>query len=126
MTGQKGVHSRFESVLFERFSSRLQFDPKPLPPATDARALMFESVLAGHQLVEPLLAADREASAGKETYDDDYYEKFFAKVRPMLEQQISLSISRTAAFLAGAWEQAGRPPLKTEVPRPVQKVRGAR
>ena len=123
LTKQNGVHARFESALFERFESRMTINPSPTPPMKNPRDAAFDILLASHQLVQPLLEADKEAIAGKDTYDDDYYEKFFAKVKPMLERQIGLSIAATAAVISGAWEQAGKPQLKTDMPRAVEKVR---
>jgi hypothetical protein len=69
------------------------------------------------------LEADKEAASGKEAYDDDYFEKFFAKVRPVLEQRLGGAITATASILWGAWEQAGRPLLKNDTPRAAEKVR---
>ena len=59
----------------------------------------------------------------QEFYDDDYFEKFFAKVKPMLEKRLANSITATASMIVGAWEAAGKPELKTEMPRTVQKVK---
>ena len=80
-------------------------------------------LLASYQLVDPLLAADRAASAGKDVYDDDYFEKFFAGARPMLEQRLAESITATAGVIVGAWEQAGKPALTLKDARPLQKVK---
>jgi hypothetical protein len=124
LTAQNGVHSRFESTLFDRFQDRLTFSPKPPVGIKNARDAAFDALLESYQLVQPLLDADRAAAAGKDTYDDDYYEKFFAGVKPMLEKRINDSITATASLIVGAWEAAGKPVLKTEVgPRPPQKVR---
>jgi len=123
LTGQHGVHARFESILFDRFQSRLSIKPAAMTPMRSPRDAAFEVLLASFQLVEPLLAADKEASAGKDTYDDDYYEKFFAGAGPILERRIADSVAATASMIVGAWEAAGRPALKTAIPPPVQKVR---
>ena len=40
-----------------------------------------------------------------------------------LERRLSEAITATAAIIIGAWEQAGRPAIKLNGPRPVQKVR---
>jgi hypothetical protein len=112
LTGQSGVHARFESSLFERYQSRLTIDPEPAPPITNARDAAFEILLASHLLVPRLLQADKNASAGKAVYDDAYFERFFADARPLLEQQISRSVAATAALIAGAWVAAGQPPLR--------------
>lgn len=122
-TGQNGIHARFERDLIERYESRLTVNPAPPRPIANIRDAMFDTLLASYQLVDPILKADKEASAGKETYDAEYYEKFFAAVRPVLEQRIADSISATASIIIGAWEQAGRPALRTTDARPVQRVR---
>lgn len=122
-TGQNGIHARFERDLIERYESRLTVNPAPPKPIADIRDAMFDTLLTSHQLVDPILKADKEASAGKETYDAEYYEKFFAAVRPVLEQRIADSISATASMIIGAWEQGGRPALRTTDARPVQRVR---
>jgi hypothetical protein len=123
LTGQAGVHARFESALFDRFESRLTINPAPPVAIRNARDAAFDILLESYQLVAPLLAADKAASAGKDTYDDDYFEKFFAVVKPMLEKRLGDSITATASVIAGAWEAAGKPALRTEMPRTVQKVK---
>ena len=123
LTGQTGVHSRFEATLFERFQSRVTVNPPPILPMRNPRDTSFDVLLASYQLVDPLLKADKEASAGKDTYDDDYFEKFFTKVRPILERRLAESIAATTSLIVGAWEQAGKPTLRTDMPRAVQRVR---
>ena len=126
LTGQPGVHSRFESVLFERFESRITINPAPSAPVRNARDFIFDVVLASHPLVPDILRADKEAIAGKDTYDDEYFERFFTKVQPLLQKQLAGAMTATAAAIVGAWEQAGKPPLKAETSRTIEKVRPPR
>ena len=56
----------------------------------------FTALLASYQLVDPILKADTDAVAGKDVYDDEYYEKFFARVQPTLEKRLADSIAATA------------------------------
>jgi hypothetical protein len=123
LTGQTGVHARFETALFERYQARLKVAPAPSPPVTNARDTAFDVLLASHQLVPALLDADKRAAAGRQSYDDQYFAKFFEAAGPMLEQQLARSISATVAIIAGAWQQAGSPTLATKGPPPVQRVR---
>jgi hypothetical protein len=123
LTGQRGIHARFERDLMERFESRLTVAPASSLPVAAPREVAFDTLLASYVLVGPLLDADKAAIAGKTEYDDGYYEKFFTAVRPILEKQLALAAAATAGVLVGAWEQAGRPALKTVDARPVQKVR---
>ena len=122
LTGNNGIHARFERDLFEKFASRLTVAPSPPPPIAHPRDAVFEALLASYRLVDPILEADTKAVVGKEVYDDDYFEKLFASTRPILERQLSGAISATAGAIVGAWELAGRPAL-TVAPRPPQKVR---
>ncbi len=123
LTGQTGVHARFERDLIERFESRLTVHPAASAPVTDPRDAAFDALLASYQLADPILAADREAIAGKDTYDDEYFERFFAGVRPILEKRLGDSITATAGIIAGAWLEAGKPVLTLTDARPLLKVR---
>jgi hypothetical protein len=123
LTGQSGLHARFERDLIERFESRLTVPLAAGAPIANARDAAFDALLASYQRVDPLLAADRAASAGKDVYDDDYFEKFFAGARPILEERLGASITATVGIIAGAWEQAGKPAPALKDARPLQKVK---
>jgi hypothetical protein len=125
LTGQQGIHSRFERDLMERYESRLTINPAAPKSMASARDAAFEALLASHQLVAPLLLADKEAIGAKDTYDDAYFEAFFVKAKPILEERLGAAITATAAIVVSAWEQAGKPDLKNEAPRPVQRVQKA-
>jgi hypothetical protein len=123
LTGNYGIHARFERDLFERFQSRLTVNPAPPTPILNVRDAAFEVLLASYQLVDPILKADSEAIAGKDTYDDAYFQAFFVKVRPVLERRLADSITATAGMIMGAWQLAGKPVPALKGARPVQKVR---
>jgi hypothetical protein len=123
LTGQWGIHSRFEGELFDRYQSRLQLAPV-LPGAVDnPREFMFDTLTASFPLVQPVLDADKAAVAGREFYDDVYFDQFFAKVKPILEKRLSDSIADVAALIAAAWVEAGRPAVPVDVTRPPRPVR---
>src|SRR5215468_11765505 len=77
LTGQRGVHSRFEAELFERFESRLTLTPAPPKAFASPRDFAFETLLESFQKVPVLLEADKEAIDSKDLYDDAYFEAFF-------------------------------------------------
>src|SRR5215208_1612592 len=80
LTGQQGIHSRFESEAFERYRLGLRVVPKPVVPVGDARDFIFETLIASFPLAETVLAADKAAVSGRELYDDQYFTMFFSKV----------------------------------------------
>jgi hypothetical protein len=123
LTGQSGIHARFEAELFERYQQTLKVEPRALVPVTDAHAFVFDALLASFPLVQPVLDADKAAAAGRDEYDDEYFEMFFGKVKPIVERRLSDAITHVASMIAAAWEKAGRPAVPTELPRTPRKVR---
>ena len=123
LTGQWGIHSRFESDLFARYQSRLQLAPKVPASVPSVRELIFDSLVVSFSHVQTVLDADKAAVAGKDVYDGAYYEAFFAKVRPILEQRLSDSIGDIVGVITAAWVDAGRPAVPVEAPSIPKKVR---
>jgi hypothetical protein len=107
LTAQHGIHSRFETALFERYRGTLTIAPKPIPPVLDLREFMFDTMTAGTQLVPAILRSDLEAIGTRDVYDDAYFDAFFAASRPVLERRLNEAIGGVAAAIAGAWEAAG-------------------
>lgn len=122
LTGNAGIHARFERDLVERFQSRLTLTPSAPAPAANPRELAFAVLLDSYTQVDAILQADTAAAAGKAFYDDDYFEKFFVRVKPILDRQLGRAITATASVIVGAWEAAGRPEVRTEDARPLQRV----
>ena len=122
LTGQRGVHSRFERDLFERFQSRLRITPAAPTPILNVRDTAFDVLLVSYQLVEAILKADKDAAAGREMYDDAYFERFLAGAQPVLERRLAEAISATAGMIIGAWEQAGKPAVRVRDARPLERV----
>ena len=124
LTRQWGIHSRFEAELFERYRKQLRVNPKPVVPVENPREFMFASLTSGFPYVEQVLAADREAVAGREVYDDAYFEMMIKKVQPILETRLEESITDVASVITAAWIKAGRPAVPAQdPPRAPRKVR---
>jgi hypothetical protein len=121
-THQLGVHGRWESDLFERNRQRLTIAPSPIKPIADPREFMFDTLLASNRLAAGVLAADAAAVAGRDFYDDVYFEAFAKSQLGVMEQRLNDSISAAAAMIASAWERAGRPAIPTEIPRKPRPV----
>ncbi|HEV3484100.1 MAG TPA: hypothetical protein VG106_01745, partial [Vicinamibacterales bacterium] len=123
LTGQWGIHSRFETELFLRYKDRLKIEPKPIVPISNAREFVFETLIASFPLVQPILDADKAAVGGREYYDDDYFAQMFAKVQSILERRLNESITGVASVIASAWTRAGKPSLPVDDVRMPRKVR---
>ena len=123
LTGQWGIHARFESELFERYRDRLQVLPKTVVPIALVRDFAFDSLVTSFSHVQPILDADKAAVAGREIYDDQYFDILFVRVKPILEKRLSDSVIAVASAITAAWEQAGKPALPPDQPRMPRKVR---
>jgi Zinc dependent phospholipase C len=109
LTGQHGIHARFEAYLFERYRDQWRVAPTPMTPIRSPRDFIFDAVLAGTQLVAPILKSDLDALGTRDEYDDQYYAAFFTANRAVLERRLNEAIAASAAMIAGAWEAAGKP-----------------
>ena len=124
LTGQWGIHARFETELFERYQSRLTIAPRPVASVAGTRDMIFDTLVAGFPLTQPLLDADRAAVQGRTAYDDQYFTLFFGKAQPILERRLSEAITGVASLVTSAWIDAGRPAVPVQevrTPRPVRR-----
>jgi hypothetical protein len=124
LTNQQGLHSRFEAQMFERYRSRLRIRPSPLRLTKAPRDFIFDTLAVSASLVDPMLAADRDAIGSGDVYDRAYYDRFFAKAQPTLERRLSEAIAATAAVITRAWEEGGQPSL-ADVPAQDRRRRPA-
>jgi hypothetical protein len=116
LTGQTGIHNRWEDELFVRYREQLVLKPGPLKRIPHERDYIFDTLLESSQLVAAVLAADKSAIGTRTVYDDSYYETLWVSTRPILEQRLSQSISGVASIIASAWELAGKPALSANPP----------
>ncbi len=126
LTGQDGLHSRWESELFERNRSRLAIAPAAAKPISNPRDFMFDVLLASNRAAANVLESDLKAAAGREFYDDAYFDIFAKGTLPTLERRLNDSISAVASMIVGAWEQAGKPAIPTEPARTPRRIRRPR
>lgn len=122
LTGQRGLHARWETALFERSRDRLTIAPPAPGSIGNPRDAMFEILLASNRLAPGVLDADKSASTGRESYGDEYFAEFGKRQFPVLERRVNESITAVVSIIVGAWDAAGRPVprhLSTREPRKV-------
>jgi hypothetical protein len=123
LTGQQGIHARFETEMFDRYMDRLHIAPAPIQPVASVREFTFAALADSFTFVEPILAADRAAVHGKDEYDDVYFDTMLDRTGPILEKRISQAITGVASVINAAWIQAGRPALPLDTPRTTRRVK---
>lgn len=131
LTGQKGIHALWESVLPPMFGGAYDFKTAPAKYIDDIPAETWKIIVRSHSLVDTILAADKEVrshfttdniykkdSKGKTVmfynspvYSDQYASRFNAALNGMIEKQLRLSIYDVASFWYTAWVNAGKPDL---------------
>jgi hypothetical protein len=125
LTNQQGIHSRFESEIFDRYRDRLRFAPAAAAPIPNVRDFMFTTLTDSFAQVDAILAADREAVKGRTHYDAGYFDYMFEKTGPIMEKRIAGAITGVASLITSAWIEAGRPPLPAQLPpgapRPIKR-----
>lgn len=133
LTGQQGIHARWESELPERFGSlyRLHRGPRAryIP---DVLAHTWEVILRSHRLVDSLLTTERRVreqlpqeawfqdqvqpdGRSIRRYSDRYYQLWHQMLGGMVERQMRQAIFEVASYWYTAWVNAGRPPLSRRV-----------
>jgi alkylated DNA nucleotide flippase Atl1 len=122
LTGQRGIHSRFESDLVMRNLSTLKLAPVAIRPIANIRDFVFDTLIEGESLVAAVLEADRKAAAGRELYDDGYFDAFLTGARPIVEKRVAEAASGVASVIVSAWMEAGKPKLPAQVVRPPARI----
>lgn len=118
LTGQRGIHARFETTLILRNLDRFTLQPVRVRTVPNIRDFMFETLIESQSLVEPILAADRRARAGRDDYDDAYYDLFREGAGDIAVRRMSSSVSAVVSVVVAAWTEAGKPALPAGVGRP--------
>ncbi len=117
LSGNDGIHRRFESEMIERFAPRLRWRAEPARLVNDPLKAIFDVVLHSYRLHQAILRADTQArNPGRsyrnpDDYDDSYYAALFERVGGLAERQLSAAATTVASYWYAAWVRAGRPKL---------------
>lgn len=120
LSGNNGIHSRFEWQMIERHQNRIQLAPTGVDSIANPTAAAFEIILNSYIWADNLLRADTHARdpqrvyKAREDFDDAYYEKLFAVAGPIAAQQMSAAVTAVASYWYTAWLRAGRPQLTSK------------
>jgi hypothetical protein len=123
LTGQRGIHARFETDLVLRHWSRLRLAPVTIQPVPNVKDFVFAALADGTSKVPIVLAGDRKAIEGRTLYDDGYYDVLLRETRVVLQDRLSASASGVASAIVSAWTRAGRPALPADAARPPAPIR---
>ncbi|MDR3672885.1 MAG: S1/P1 nuclease [Holophaga sp.] len=114
LSGQAGVHSRWETGLVHRLGS---WDPEPRTARLDGRDMLapWDWLVETNALVAPLLQDDLDAvgsgrrEAHGEAAGSAYWAEFGRRQGPVVKAQLERAGQRTARMILLAWHLAGEP-----------------
>lgn len=111
LSAQPGVNERFGTTLIDRFSSFFPMRPNDSIFINDPTDRAFEACLSSHSWLETILLADRNARRGENSFNDEYYDRFYNQAAAILIRQLSDAATDVGSFWFTAWKNAGSPQL---------------
>ena len=113
LTGQMGIHARFESDLVNLYLDQIPFSKATPTHLGQVRPTLYKIVLESHQWVENILLADRrivsELGIDRKQYPDQYFSLLFDQVGTVVEERLNQAAYRVGSLWWMAWERAGQP-----------------
>jgi hypothetical protein len=108
MSGNTGIHSRYESGMISTYKTALVVTPGQLQTVTDPYPYVFGYVLRSQQLVDSILHADTRAKAASGgSYSSAYYASLWADTDSMTIRLVQDATVVLASLWRYAWVQAG-------------------
>jgi hypothetical protein len=111
ISGQTGINERFGTTLIDRYSSFFPMRPNDAVFISDPTDYAFEACLRSHSWLETILLADRNARSGANSYNDEYFDRFYNQAAAILIRQLSDAATDVGSFWLTSWNNAGRPAL---------------
>jgi len=111
LSGQPGVSERFGVGLVDRYQRFFFLRPNEAAFIRDPTDHAFEMSLSAHIWLENILLADQRAHQGLSSYDDEYYDRFYAQAGAVLIRQLTDASTDLGSYWMTAWINAGRPQL---------------
>ena len=123
MSGQNGIHARFESDLVELMLPDLGFDPAPRHTFVELTPAMYQVALESLQWVDNILTADqkavtklsierrafRDVARQQRRFPDAYYAHLREETGFIVKGRMSEAAVTVASLWQQAWEEAGKP-----------------
>jgi hypothetical protein len=113
LTGQYGIHSRFESTMTGQHLSELVPGPQTGTLVADPQEAVFDWIDVVYPGVQAILDADDAATtaSGGSTSNSTYYDTLWQELGSDTMGWVSEASLAIASFWYTAWVQAGSPPL---------------
>ena len=112
LSGQKGVHSRYESKMINRHENELEncFVERKVSEVSDPEDFIFYYIAGSNSVADVLFAADKLATKETGNTDsDEYYKLMWFRTKYITEVQFQKAAEDLASLIYSAWTEAGKP-----------------
>lgn len=118
MTNNRGIHSRFESGLLDRYQGKIDIQSHAVSRLdTSVLEYAFRVVGESNSRVGTIMNADSYAKSIDSKYGSAYYEALWSKLDTLMNEQLGAASEALASLVYSAWLDAGSP-LMTGVVSP--------
>lgn len=112
LTGNTGIHSRYESTMINAFIPQFNYPGESATLVTHVNQYIFDYLYASHMYCDSVLAADNYAKSQSSSYSSSVYNNaLWDKNRSFTVPLFERASHALAELLYTAWVQAGRPAL---------------
>ncbi|MGH2569010.1 MAG: zinc dependent phospholipase C family protein [Bacteroidota bacterium] len=127
LSNQKGIHSRWESRLPEKFGPQYSLGAESVEYINDPLAYAFDIVLESFRLKDSVLSLDLEVrkeipsadlmktverrGRTEHEFSEQYFQLYHKKLNGMVERRMKDAVRRVASYWYMAWVDAGKPDL---------------
>ena len=112
LTGNTGIHSRYESTMMSSHIGDLSTPVMPFAEYASPVDAMFGIVSGSWDEVDAVLQADNTAKAASGgSFNSVYYASLWNSTQGFTRTRIDSATVATASFVYRAWVDAGRPPV---------------
>lgn len=123
MTGNRGIHSRFESSLLDDYQGDIKTDAGTASAlGTTALEFAFRVIGQSNSKVGAILDADNYAKGIDPSYGSAYYSAMWSKLDTLMNEQLESASESLASLVYSAWLDAGSPSLTGVASIPVPSV----
>ncbi|MBF9255603.1 hypothetical protein I2I11_20055 [Pontibacter sp. 172403-2] len=138
MTGQRGLHSLWESKVPEMFAGTYKLRPGKARYLPDAEKEIWKIVRDSYALTPQTLALEQEASRNftdetkydrverngkiRQYYSDAFAKAYQEKIASMVEQRLNAAAQEVASFWYTCWVDGGKPDLDALMQQPLTRA----
>lgn len=112
LTGQRGIHSRYESQMINLYQNEITFSAEPVVYVHNPIDFIFNYLFESYSYLDDVLRADSIAkSIAGNTNSSVYYSNLWANTSEFTKYLFQKASNRLASLIYTAWVNAGSPAL---------------